>query len=70
VQRARVALERGQIVEVLRAAGYGFTLAPQAITRALVVLVKARKLKREGKDNAARYVAVPRGKKSAQAFRA
>jgi len=63
VRAAQEPLSRGQIVERLRAAGYGFTLAPQAITRELVALVKARKLKREGKDNAARYVAVSRGKR-------
>jgi len=57
------ALSRGQIIERLRESGYEFTLAPAAITRELIALVRARKLKREGMDNAARYVAVSRGRK-------
>jgi len=51
-------VSRAQIIDELRASGYEFTLAPAAITRELVALVRARKLKREGADNAARYVAV------------
>jgi|GEM_PF-1376394 len=56
-------LSRAQIIEQLRGSGYEFTLAPAAITRELVALVRARRLKREGADNAARYVAVARGKR-------
>ncbi|KXU37934.1 hypothetical protein AXK12_00795 [Cephaloticoccus capnophilus] len=60
VGKASEALPRAEIIEGLRAEGYEYTLAPEAITRELVALTRAGKLKRIGSDNAARYEAVSR----------
>jgi len=54
-------LGRARIIEALRAGGYEFTLAPTAITRELIALTRARRIRRIGADNDARYTAVVRG---------